>query len=160
MGHSETLHQHTSHILKSVMWSSSTQWLSFVPQSQIYSTANHNNIMNLIDSWSVLGIDIFDSYCLKQIILALFMVFSDEDLIFQGSIVIEATLPTLSVSLIPYIRINDSTISIILKPIAVLRIVLLPLLAVESAMQWYFMALTPPMQRFVIHSQLTTSMIA
>ena len=27
-------------------------------------------------------------------------------------------------------------------------------------MQLYFMALTPPMQQFVLHSQLTTSMIA
>ena len=37
--------------------------------------------------------DIFNSYCFKQIILVLFMVFSDEDLIFQESIVMQAILP-------------------------------------------------------------------
>ena len=35
----------------------------------------------------------FDSYCFKQIILVLFIVFSDEDLIFQESIVMQAILP-------------------------------------------------------------------
>ena len=37
---------------------------------------------------------------------------------------------------------------------------LLSLLTGKSAMQLYFMALTPPMQQFVLHSQLTTSMTA
>ena len=41
-----------------------------------------------------------------------------------------------------------------------LQIVLLSLLAGECAMLLYFMALTPSMQQFVLHSQLTTSMIA
>ena len=42
---------------------------------------------------------------------------------------------------------------------AVFRIVLLSLLTGVCAMQLHFMALTPPMQQFVLHSQLT-SMIA
>ena len=41
-----------------------------------------------------------------------------------------------------------------------LQIVLLSILAGEWAMLLNFMTLTPPMQQFVLHSQLTTSMIA
>ena len=94
------------------------------------------------------------------------MVFSDEDLISQVSIVIQATLPTVLVSFFdtkhawPYIRINDSTISRILKhQCGVTHCVAFPL-AGECAMQLYFMASTAPMQQFVLHSQLTTSMMA
>ena len=81
--------------------------------------------MNLIDSWSVLGkkdqigqencrLNIFNSYCFKQIVLVLFMVFSDEDLIFQESIVIQTTLLTLSVSLMQ--KIHDHTLGLMIQP--------------------------------------------
>ena len=43
---------------------------------------------------------------------------------------------------------------------AMLRIVLLSLLEGECAMQLYFMALVIPMKPFVLHLQLSTSMIA
>ena len=77
------------------------------------------------------------------------MVLSNEDLSFQESIVIQATLPILLVSLIQkksmiihkdwlFNHFQNSETS------AVLRIMLLSLLAGECAMQLYFMALTAP----------------
>ena len=89
------------------------------------------------------------------------MGFSDEGLIFQESILIEVTLPILLVSLIQ--KNHDHTLGLMIQQFpevwtsAVLWIVLLSLFAGECAMQLYFMALTPPMQQFVLHSQLTTT---
>ena len=133
------------------------------------------NIINVIYSWSVLGLersnwskncsfDIFYSYCFKQIILVLFMVFSDEDLFFQESIVILATLPTLLVSLIQ--KIHDHILGLMIQPFpefrdisGVTKCVAFPLgRGVCNAV--VLCGINTPMQQFILHSQLTTTMIA
>ena len=60
----------------------------------------------------------------------------------------------------PYIRINDSTISRILKHQWCYELCCFPFWQGSLHLQMYFMALTHPMQQFVLHSQFTTSMIA
>ena len=89
------------------------------------------------------------------------MGFSNEGLIFQESIIIDATLPILLVSLIQ--KIHDHTLGLMIQPFpevwnisGVMNCVAF-LFAGECAMQLYFMALTPPMQQFGLHSQLTAT---
>ena len=92
------------------------------------------------------------------------MVFSDEDLIFQESIVIQSTLPTLLVSLIQ--KIYDHTLGLMIQPFpefwnisGVRNCVAFPFgRGVCNAVVFY--GINTPKQQFVLHSQLTTSMIA